>query len=525
VSYPTNLAAIAHNLSNRQVRRIFVSLENQAEALKQLGRSGLGIVGVSSPQAAVEMAATTGTLTKAPGVCLLNSLDDVCNVSGQLIRCHEEGRQLIVLVLDQTNNVGAVADRTQKRMALLATLGLNVRELDAQSQGQDFSLFLRTLDESRPKPVIVRLQKDWLEQSAHGRIGDVYPLPRQQPVLSEVRTLAELLKEKHLPVLLVGGDCLNEELVRALGTFVEEYNVPVFTTMEAKGVLAETSKNALGIVGGRGDIDILQKAFLAKADCILCLGLSRQELPASWDKMVFGARPVVSLGPKSPMHLPISFKQILLGDPAFCLRALPNYLADYRAGWTSDEVQEHHRLSKETMADVEAEKSTAMHDVLAHLPKEFLAGATLVCGLEDALCGLAHLWQSQGVRRLLTPKSGQFSGSTFYTAIAAKMQDPDRKTIVFASPKEFFAGLDNLGLAVKSRGKLVVFLVDLEKENDASSPRASAYPRFDSLSLEDVRTCVESLGGKFVRAQKSANLAEALEDVEDDKFVLSSVVF
>ena len=296
----------------------------------------------------------------------------------------------------------------------------------------------------------------------------------------------------------------------------------MLTTIDAKGALSEERRNSLGVMGGRADIDVLQKAFLAKADCILAVGISRKELPDSWNKMVFGARPVISIGLREPLALPVSFKQILLGEPTFCLRALPNYLGDYQTGWTTKDLQEHHDLLDETLSRDESAQQ-GVRDVLTYGFKEEFENMTLVCSRAQAYSGLMHFWRAKAAMRFLTPRSGEFNSAALCTAVAAKIQDPDRQIVAFLSRRELLAGLEHLSLAVSARGKLKIFTFDLEGvEEGDTSPRVYAYPRFDRLPSQAIAAYVTSLGGFFAELKDRNELEGALLEKLEDKLAIYS---
>ncbi|MDR1861920.1 MAG: acetolactate synthase large subunit [Candidatus Ancillula sp.] len=80
----------------------------------------------------------------------------------------------------------------------------------------------------------------------------------------------ELIKDSKKPVIYAGGGCVRANAELELMQFVKLLNCPVVTTLQARGVIPDSSTFALGMVGMHGTI--AAAGSLQEADLIIALG-------------------------------------------------------------------------------------------------------------------------------------------------------------------------------------------------------------------------------------------------------------
>lgn len=97
------------------------------------------------------------------------------------------------------------------------------------------------------------------------------PAMRVRPDQSLIERAAAELAAAERPVIVAGGGVLISQAWDALTALAETLNVPVATSVNGKGSIAETSRVAIGVIGGNGARPYAN-ACLADADLIVYVG-------------------------------------------------------------------------------------------------------------------------------------------------------------------------------------------------------------------------------------------------------------
>ena len=126
----------------------------------------------------------------------------------------------------------------------------------------------------RPGPVLVDVTKDAQQGSAPFVWPPKLDLPGYRPVVKahgkQVQAAAQLLVESQRPVLYVGGGVIRSGASEVLLACAETTNVPVVTTLMARGAFPDSHKQHLGMPGMHGTISAVLS--LQEADLVISLG-------------------------------------------------------------------------------------------------------------------------------------------------------------------------------------------------------------------------------------------------------------
>ena len=130
------------------------------------------------------------------------------------------------------------------------------------------------LQQSPSHPVLVDIAKDAQTNTAPFIWPEVINLPGYHPVtqphVKQIREAARLIAESERPVLYVGGGVIKAEAADELARLVEITNIPVVTTLMARGALPDSHELNMGMPGMHGTVAAV--GALQRADLLVALG-------------------------------------------------------------------------------------------------------------------------------------------------------------------------------------------------------------------------------------------------------------
>ncbi|MFO8055637.1 MAG: thiamine pyrophosphate-binding protein [Bacteroidales bacterium] len=98
-----------------------------------------------------------------------------------------------------------------------------------------------------------------------------YPAARIKPDYTLIEKTAEMLLNSERPLIIAGGGVLLSRAWKELNHLAEYASIPVATTINGKGSIAETSLLAIGVIGANG-AKIATNEAVQDADVILAIG-------------------------------------------------------------------------------------------------------------------------------------------------------------------------------------------------------------------------------------------------------------
>jgi acetolactate synthase I/II/III large subunit len=126
----------------------------------------------------------------------------------------------------------------------------------------------------RPGPVLVDVPKDLMQSTTTFSWPPTLELPGYRPVTKphgkQIREAARLIRESRRPVLYVGGGVIKSGAVAQLRELAELAELPVVTTLMARGAFPDSHPNHLGMPGMHGTVAAV--TALQKADLLVALG-------------------------------------------------------------------------------------------------------------------------------------------------------------------------------------------------------------------------------------------------------------
>src|SRR5690606_22153142 len=117
---------------------------------------------------------------------------------------------------------------------------------------------IRLATSGRPGAVFISMPSDILGSEVNPE--DVYGIPqfgeapaaRSRPEPNDVEAAVDLIRKAKRPVIIAGGGVRVSAAWDALTALAEAGSIPVGTSINGKGSIAETHPLSLGVVGGNG---------------------------------------------------------------------------------------------------------------------------------------------------------------------------------------------------------------------------------------------------------------------------------
>lgn len=222
--------------------------------------------------AAEGYAAATGRV----GVCMATSGPGATNLVTPLADAHMDSVP-IVAITGQVASSSIGTDAFQEADIRGITMPItkhNYLVTDASQIPRVIAEAFHIASTGRPGPVLVDISKDALQARTTFSWPPRIELPGYRPVTrphgKQIREAARLIAQAERPVLYVGGGVIRAEASEELRRFVELSQIPVVTTLMARGALPDSHPMHLGMPGMHGSVSAV--TGLQKADLLITLG-------------------------------------------------------------------------------------------------------------------------------------------------------------------------------------------------------------------------------------------------------------
>ncbi len=222
--------------------------------------------------AAEGYAAATGRV----GVCMATSGPGATNLVTALADAHMDSVP-VVAITGQVASHAIGTDAFQEADIRGITMPItkhNYLVTDAADIPRVVAEAFHVASTGRPGPVLVDISKDALQARTTFSWPPRYDLPGYRPVTKphhkQIREAARLIAAAERPVLYVGGGVIRAEATEELLRFAELTQIPVVTTLMARGAFPDSHPLHLGMPGMHGSVSAV--TALQKSDLLITLG-------------------------------------------------------------------------------------------------------------------------------------------------------------------------------------------------------------------------------------------------------------
>ncbi|MCO5322130.1 MAG: biosynthetic-type acetolactate synthase large subunit [Microthrixaceae bacterium] len=240
---------------------------------------------VRHEQGAGHMAEGYALSTGRPGVAMVTSGPAATNIVTPLCNAYMDSTPLVVI----TGQVGTPAIGTDAFQEC-DTVGITrsvTKHNELVTRAADIPMVIRQAfhiaTTGRPGPVLVDIPKDIVDPNNPAAHFEWYwptddevsaSLPGYKPTIKghprKIKDAAEMTLEATRPVIYAGGGILKARAAEALREFAELTDIPVVTTLMARGAFPDDHELCLGMPGMHGNYTAV--TAMQRADLLIALG-------------------------------------------------------------------------------------------------------------------------------------------------------------------------------------------------------------------------------------------------------------
>jgi acetolactate synthase I/II/III large subunit len=283
--------------------------------------------------AAEGYAAATGRV----GVCMATSGPGATNLVTPLADAYMDSMP-VVAITGQVSSKAIGTDAFQEADIRGITMPItkhNYLVTDAAEIPRALAEAFHVASTGRPGPVLVDISKDALQSTTSFSWPPQIDLPGYRPVIrphsKQIREAARLIAAARRPVLYIGGGVIRSGASDELRGLVELTQIPVVTTLMARGAVPDSHPLNLGMPGMHGTVAAV--TALQKSDLLITIG-------ARFDDRVTGQLSTFATGAKI-IHADIDPAEIsknriadvpIVGDAKEVIRDLVTLMTDEGLG-------------------------------------------------------------------------------------------------------------------------------------------------------------------------------------------------
>ena len=390
---------------------------------------------VRHEQGAGHMAEGYALATGRPGVAIVTSGPGATNIVTPIGNAHMDSTPIVVITGQvATGSIGT--DAFQECDITGITMGItkhNFLVQSAQELPRAVAAAFHLATTGRPGPVLIDVPKDVSQSKMdwwYPSTIEEFDLPGYRPEVAldeeAVARAAALIGQSRRPVLYVGGGTLKSRASAELLTFAERTNMPVVTTLMARGAFPDSHDLHLGMPGMHG----MYPAVTAIQRCDLLISLG-----ARFDDRVTGKISTFAANAKV-IHVdidPAEFNKVRRADVAIqsnvaaVLRALDASSAMPQSldGWWKElrAWQEQYPLAYD---EPELTGPLRPQHVIESIAKRAEPGTIVTAGVGQHQMWAAQHWKFEEPNTFINSGGAGTMGFGVPAAIGAKVGRPEK---------------------------------------------------------------------------------------------------
>ena len=367
------------------------------------------------------------------GVCIATSGPGATNLVTPIANAYMDSTPLVAIT-GQVNSASIGTDAFQEADIRGITMPITKHSFLVK-RTQDIPLAIQEAfhiaSTGRKGPVLVDIAKDALANTAEFRWPEEMDLPGYKPTVTphgrQIRAAARLISASKRPVLYVGGGVMAAKAYDELAQLAEMANIPVVTTLMARGVFPDSHDLHMGMPGMHGTVAAV--GALQKADLLVALGTRFDDrvtgLVSSFApqaKVIHADIDPAEIGKNVPVDVPI------VGDVKLTLQSLIEQLRTQKAPDTSAWVALLRGMKERYQPrwDEPADGKLSPQEVIQRLGQRAPDDTIFVTGVGQHQMWSAHFLPHERPHSFLNSGGAGTMGFCVPAAMGAKVANPDR---------------------------------------------------------------------------------------------------
>ena len=367
------------------------------------------------------------------GVCIATSGPGATNLVTPIANAYMDSTPLVAIT-GQVNSASIGTDAFQEADIRGITMPITKHSFLVK-RTEDIPLAIQEAfhiaSTGRKGPVLVDIAKDALANTAEFRWPDEMDLPGYKPTITphgrQIRAAAKLISASKRPVLYVGGGVAAAKAHEELAQLAEMTNIPVVTTLMARGVFPDSHDLHMGMPGMHGTVAAV--GALQKADLLVALGTRFDDrvtgLVSSFApqaKVIHADVDPAEIGKNVPVDVPI------VGDVKLTLQSLIEQLRTHKAPDTSTWVALLRGMKERYQPrwDEPADGKLSPQEVIQRLGQRAPDDTIFVTGVGQHQMWSAHFLPHETPNSFVNSGGAGTMGFCVPAAMGAKVANPDR---------------------------------------------------------------------------------------------------
>ena len=430
-------------------------------------RDAIRYISCRHEQVAASMADAEGRLTRRPGIVALHSGPGALNSMISVANAAKDCSPMIAIS-------GTIKRKLQGCDGMLEMDHVRVfRPLCRDAFRVDstpeipaiFSAAYKAAMSGPGGPVLVEVPEDIWQDHAEVDL-DSLDLSVEAPPAVDDEQLAQVagrLKNAVHPLILAGAGIAYSHSENLLRELVEQWQIPVATTGNGRGVLSELHPLSLGRAGYGGGNPVADEA-MKRADYILGIGCTISDMTTyeyTWP--ISADITVVNLDRDNELkRIPL---EAIYADAREFLTRLPGALGspngEERTAWTEELAPQKTMWENLLESSRSADKTPVSPSYVCHQLNERLADDAIItvgAGMH-LLYAMGFIPSKRPLTFLSTVNFGAM-GFGFAAAMAAKLVHPDREVIAILGDGDFMMTVQDLETAVRENIPVRVMVIN-----------------------------------------------------------------
>ncbi len=351
---------------------------------------------------------------------------------------------------------------------------------------------------------------------------NVWSIERKEALKEEIVTIVDKIKSANRPLIIAGGGVRYSEAEEVLVDFVNEYKIPVVTTINGKGTISSDhpmNLDGVGVIGNEA-----ANAIARKADLIISIG-SRLNDFVTGSKSLFENPSVKFININVNAQDAAKMNGIpIISDAKACLQHLRTAMSNYQIN--RHYLQEIHSAKakwaekkKSIYHHADQAKGLNQIKVLKYLKQE-LSQEDIIVNASGSLPGELHqLWESQQSQNCHIEYGYSCMGYEIAGGLGAKMALRNNDVYVLVGDGGYLMMSQEIVTCIQEDIKLIILLFD-------NSGYKSIGGLAESIGVPDIGTNHSDRLHNIIAidyAQNAASLGALSHTVTDEKEFLNAL--